>query len=221
MQVIANSPYLSRAYTNIIIWNLIPYLGVFFGHWSPVNVFICYSLETVVIGIFNVFRLIAVYRYGATEPEGEGPGDLGIFAIPAFMLSYGFLAYLQLVLFFTFCGLVRGEHDHQVNSVSYSLNLVFDNRSLYLAMSIFALSNVYSLIYGFIIPKNYLHTTMNQQMAQPIPRVFVSQLVVYIGAALYGMFGDPWIILVALTFVKMIAEVYMLTHSAIEIMEWD
>ena len=45
------------AYTvNIIVWNLVPYLGVLFLKWEPLTVFACYAFETIVVGIFNIFN---------------------------------------------------------------------------------------------------------------------------------------------------------------------
>ena len=202
---------------NIIVWNLVPYLGVFFLNWEPLTVFACYAFETIAIGFFNVFKLILVYYYGQPEQEGQGPGDLGLGTIPVFITSYGLLVYVQLMLFFSISGLVR--QDSVENTMQYSIGLIMDNRTIYIALAIFFSSNGSVFIYDFILKRRYATRTMNEQMAEPFPRVLVSQLVVFIAIFLYNMFGGIMILL-CLTFFKIIFELFLKRHKAIEIFGW-
>lgn len=96
-------PKLDKGSIPIILWNLTPILGAIFLHWKPESVFICYALETIVIGIFNVFRLTAVYYYGL-PPAPDETGVTGLGIIPFFIFHYFFFVFVQLSLFFPLSG---------------------------------------------------------------------------------------------------------------------
>src|ERR1039458_5462902 len=93
-------PRLNRNSVSIILWNLLPVACVLFLGWQPLYIFICYALETIVIGIFNIFKMLTVYRYGLPDPpEQRGTGGLGM--IPFFIFHYFFFVFGQLTLFFS------------------------------------------------------------------------------------------------------------------------
>ena len=197
----------NKPITNIVLWNITPYIGVWLFHWNPLTVFVCYALETIVIGVFNVFKLIAVYFYGLPNEVPEGIAEMGFFGIPAFALSYGFLIYFQLCFFFFITGYVKPYKGGGLNSLSYSMNLFMDDKTTYLALSAFIVSSAYSFVNDFILPQEYSKRTMTSQVGEPFPRIIVSQLVVFGGVTFYLMTRKSIVLLITFTAIKIAVEI--------------
>lgn len=204
---------------SIIIWNLAPYLGVWFLAWEPLTVFVCYALETVVIGGFNILKLIAVCYYGKRSEDDNGPGAMGWFSIPAFALSYYLLVAIQLATFFTITNHV--EPDGKEESFLYSLSLFMDTKTTYLAFGLFVAHNAYAFINEFILPQQYLLRSINQQFAEPWPRVITSQLLVFGGMMLFGLFNHNMGVLLLFTFIKIALEIFFHQRNKAEFMGWS
>ena len=95
---ILQAPKLDKNTIPIILWNVFPVAGVFLLGWKPESVFICYALETIVVGIFNAFRMLAIHYNGM--PLIEKADKLGLFLIPFFLFHFYTFVYIQLDIFF-------------------------------------------------------------------------------------------------------------------------
>ncbi len=93
--LISYKPKLDKNSIPVILWNLFPFLGVLFLNWKPESVFICYALETIVVGGFNVFRMVAVYYYGL-PPKPDETGVTGLAMIPFLLFTISFLCSYSL-----------------------------------------------------------------------------------------------------------------------------
>ncbi|HUR67293.1 MAG TPA: DUF6498-containing protein, partial [Chitinophagaceae bacterium] len=73
----------------IILSNLIPVFGVWFMGWSAVEVFTVYALETVIIGILTILKLLIatlVRKNDTWYNEGTKSQVSGLFFIFFFIL---------------------------------------------------------------------------------------------------------------------------------------
>ena len=202
---------------NIILWNITPFLGVIFLHWAPLSVFVYYSLETIVIGIFNIFRLIAVYYYGRQEDAENNPGNMGILAIPAFAFAYGLAAWVQLISFMSIAGLIEVNGN---NNLVQAFDLILDQQGRYILFGLFVVSNAYAFVNDFILPGEYAKRNMTEQMAEPFIRVIASQAAVLVGAALFVMFGNLGL-LVCFAVIKTFFDLYLRKYNAAIIIGWE
>jgi hypothetical protein len=205
---------------NIILWNLTPYWGIYFLHWEPLTVFICYALETIVIGAFNTFKLTAVYYFGKQDKNNELI-FAGFGAIPVFITSYGFLAYLQLMMFFGLSSYGNFAHlnNLSVNIVS-GIRYFMDDHTTFLALGVFIVSNGYSFVNDFILTQKYTANNMYEQFYEPFPRVVISQCVVFGGMFLYQAFNESMFVIFTLTTLKIYFELYFREHKLSDISQW-
>jgi hypothetical protein len=197
---------LNRNSLSIVLWNLFPVIGVLFWGWQPISIFVCYALETIVVGVFNVFKLIAVYRYGLPDPpEQKGIRGLGI--IRFFIFHYFFFVFGQLTLFFSinmfaFTGPLNAIHN---------LHAIMLRGPYQIALLAFIINNTHLFIYDFCFYKKYKMRTMVQQMFEPYPRIFVQQFVVILGCYIFKASGNDYAVLIVFVLAKIFFD--LLFHS--------
>ncbi len=177
-------PELSRASIPVLFWNLTPFAGYLFFGWQPITVFMCYALETIMLGLFNVVKLLVVYKYGLPQAADEtGVSGLGI--IPFFLFHYYFFVFVQLSLFVG----VAGDDSHSPFGVVGMVTNFLQQRNAQIALAVFTASTAYSFVADFILGGQYRQRTMMRQMFEPYGRIFVQQFVVIMGSMLYALFG--------------------------------
>lgn len=194
----------------IILWNLTPLAGVLFFGWKPITVFICYALETVVVGLFNVLRLLVVYRYGLPpKPTETGVKGLGI--IPFFLVHYYFFVFVQLTVFFGF-----GEGNIFLGPFK-AIATFMDTRSTFVALAIYVANCTALFVNDFMLTGAYKNRTMAEQMFEPYLRIIVQQFVVILGSMFFQLTGSGWPVLVIFIAFKMYLD--LLIRSA-GFMDW-
>src|SRR6185503_18903455 len=93
----------------LVIANLIPLYGVWFEGWDPKQMFLVYCLETIIIGGFNVLKMIIVTLDRKKDVwEGAGGSKFmvrGWFFILFFICHYGLFVFVQTAIFAGVSGL--------------------------------------------------------------------------------------------------------------------
>lgn len=187
-------PKLDKNSIPVILWNLVPFAGVLFLHWKPESVFVCYALETIVIGLFNVFKLVAVYYYGLPpKPDETGVKGLGI--IPFFIVHYYFFVFVQLSIFFS--GSSNG-----VSGTFAVLGSLLTDSTYYTALGAFIINCALNFVNDFILNAKYTRRTMSEQMFEPYPRIIVQQFVVILGGFIFNVTGNGYPVLVIFVALK-------------------
>ncbi len=181
------SPKLDKASIPIILWNLFPVMGVVFLGWEPESVFVCYALETIIVGLFNVFRMLVIHYYGTRDIKLHDPA--GLWLIPFFLVHFYGFVLIQLVIFFD-------------NDLFQTLGSIINKRSYLTALGAFLLNNTVDFTRGFILNGIYNKRTMRQQMFEPYPRVFVQQFVVLFGGFLFNITGNGYPVLIVFVGIK-------------------
>ena len=181
-------PKLNRHDLPVIIWNLFPFVGVVFGGWKPESVFICYALETVIVGVFNVFKMIAIY-YSAWSRKDNETVDNGWGMIPFFIIHYFVFVIFQL----SFC--FQKDPDAE-------LAAILAQRSYNLAFGAFVLNNVFSFVNDFMLSGEYTRRSLTLQMFEPYPRVFIQQFVVLLGYSIFNLTGNGYPVLIVFVALK-------------------
>jgi hypothetical protein len=192
-------PKLNRSALPIVAWNMAPIAGVAFLKWDPINVFICYAMETIVIGLINIFKIAVVSRYGLPPDDNEKGMTSGPGAIIFFSMHYYFFVFLQLSLFFN---TLPNNHTGGPANALEKIILFANSSTSNLALPVYILSSLSSLVNDFMLTHVYNTRTVGQQMFEPYPRIFVQQFVVIIGSFLFTMSGTGWAVLIVLVLVK-------------------
>ena len=56
----------------LILVNLLPLAGVLYYDWDPKQVFLIYCVETLIIGAFNVIKMLVVLIHKPRQPWDTG-----------------------------------------------------------------------------------------------------------------------------------------------------
>ncbi len=165
----------STSLTLLILANAVPLGGVLFFEWSLFAVLFFYWLETVVVGILNIPKMIMAK--GMDEKLKEGLAQLPeskrgaayiavrMFTIPFFIVHFGM--FVAGHGFFVFS--LYGPSDVGLLEVL-------------LALGTFLCSHGYSFLKNFVGNQEYLLRSINQQMAQPYKRVVILHIAIVFGA---------------------------------------
>ena len=200
---------LTRSDYFIIAANLLPVIGVFAWAWSPVQIFMAYALETIVIGIFTLIKLaIASSAQGAGDwySSGQKTRQPGIMFMLFFLVHYGLFVLVQTGIFVQSSGIASkyniGFFDFFIHWPRY---LGPDAWSVLIG---FIISYAFSFLWNFIRPGYYKTIPPMIIMFQPYGRIFIQQVTVILGS-LFLTFGAGKIFILIFALVKIFFEVYI------------
>lgn len=171
----------------MLLVNLIPIAGVLFDGWDPMQGFLAYCLETVIIGFFTLIKLgIATIFRKNDEWSYEGGQTMksGLFFIFFFVLHYGMFVGIQITLFLQAANIG--------NDSSANIFHLFAHPELYLTKQgwlmvlAFALSYAFQELSIYISDREYTNKPMMQIMFEPYIRIFIQQFTVILGGMALG-----------------------------------
>ncbi len=186
----------------VILWNLFPVTGVLFFGWKPESVFVCYALETVVVGIFNAMSMWAVHYYSRYTKDGEGASGRAM--IPLFLVTYYAFVFGQLKIFFF-------GYDEDLFQI---LSSILRQPTYNLALGAFFLNSMYNFINGFILSGEYTRRSMGQQMFEPFPRIVIQQVAIILGGFIFTITGNGYPVLIVFVPLKIWLDLTMLRFDA-------
>ena len=198
---------LSRNDWIIILANLLPVYGVWFMGWSAVEVFIVYAMETLILGILTVFKLLMATLARGTDTwhnKGKQSKVSGLFFIVFFVMHYGIFTLVQTSIFAGVSGITPSGKSPEYFFFHF---WEFINQDIGIMLLIFVLSYLLRDLLPFLIRKEYLHAPMLMLMFQPYERIIIQQFTVILGSMfLTFKLGAVFVLVFAL--VKIVAEVY-------------
>lgn len=192
----------------ILVSNLIPVAGVWFLGWSAVDAFIVYALETLIIGILTVLKLIiaTVFRGKDTwHTAGQSSKVSGLFFIVFFILHFGIFAAVQTSIFAGVAGIIPPGK---------GMMYFFFNWWEYITSDIawmlggFVISYLVRDFFPFLFKKEYSSVSMMLMMFQPYGRVIIQQFTVILGA-MFLSFGLGSIFILIFAAAKIFVEVFI------------
>lgn len=192
----------------LIIVNLIPLAGLIFLKWDPVDILVLYWIESVVVGMVNVPKIIFAKDLSRSPFKSTIPGQnydsqgrpysLAGFH-PVFGL-FGKLLNIFTAFFFLFhYGFFNFGHWIFINFISRtqvpdSSWIRLDDRIMVFFIATL-ISHSFSFLYNYIGKGEYLNTSVNEQMIKPYRRVLVLQITIIFGGML-SIFISEYIIVV-------------------------
>jgi hypothetical protein len=191
----------------IIITNLVPVYGVWFEGWSATEAFIVYALETIIIGLFTILKLLmaTLARKQDTWYNGEQKTQVsGFFFIFFFFMHFGLFALVQMSIF---------AQSADINPPGAGMTYFFFhwwefiNRDIAIMLFGFILSYFMRSFYPFVADKYYQTQSMTLMMFQPYGRIFIQQFTVIIGSMFLTFHGDKIFILI-FALIKIVFELY-------------
>jgi hypothetical protein len=192
----------------IIAANLIPVYGVWFLGWSAVEAFIVYALETMIVGVMTLLKMLVITLFRGKDTwynQGSSTEVSGFFFMFFFTVHYGLFAAVQSSIFSQSADIVparAGLMDFFFHWYKYV------NENIAIMLSGFVVSYFATSFVPFIVKGEYKTISMMRVMFQPYGRIFIQQFTVILGSMFLAFGWQKGFILVFAT-AKTIFDVYM------------
>jgi len=172
----------------LVLANLLPLGAVLLGWWSAFKVLVLFWAENVVIGLFNVARMLALL---VLKREG---GMLVL--MPFFGAHYGMFTFVHGMFVIAMLG------PPGANGMADGIALLLAPEGLLLALFALVASHGFSFVVNFLLGGEWRQEDGTRLMMQPYGRVVVLHLVIIAGGALVLALGEPAWALVLLVLLK-------------------
>jgi hypothetical protein len=170
----------------IIVFNLIPILGVAFFHWQPFEAFWFFWMETLIMALFNAIRIV--------YSQGQPPETVNTSKPLVYHVNRGikylviriviFLFYAVFII--TFIGFVANVNKDKMAVLT---TLLFQNKLFNAGLLISVFSQGYYLVTGFFRNDAFYTSSPDSFAAVFDGRQLVIHVAIVIGA-LGGMYLD-------------------------------
>jgi len=178
---------LTSSATFLILANSVPVFGVLFWGWDAVSILVLYWLESVIIGILNIPKILACRK---TEEGSFSMAFANLFLCGFYCIHYGMFTWGHG----TFLAEIFGARPIMEDLLS--------GGSILWTAIIFFISHSISMFVNFFGKKEYLGREPNTQMFSVYGRVFVMHLVVIFGGFLVQTYGAPVLAVILLIVLK-------------------
>ena len=194
--------------------NIIPLIGVMFFGWTLFSIMFLYWLENVVIGFFNVIRMM--------KAEGIPPKDIKMNGKPAttamkgifiifFIIHFGIFTAVHGMFVFVLFGSATEPGFSQTIPWSEVASQDISILGITIALIMMIISHGISYRSNYIIKKEYKKISTAEQMFKPYGRVMVMHFVIIIGAFIIMGMGYSVISASILIIIKMLIDLF--THN--------
>jgi hypothetical protein len=170
---------------NVLIWMnaFILLAGIFLFNWKPEVVIIAYFLETIILGLIHVGKLIIVLKYSDAQqletPHLKNKLFAGIMVIPFFIFHYFFFIFIQSIFIFVMMANVLPKGSDSFNVLS-NYSYLLAQHDIFMAFLALLFSNIAMTFKNFILPGEFRRTTTTKLFFQPYLRIFIQQFVTII-----------------------------------------
>ena len=173
--------------------NATPLVGVLFLHWTVFSVLLLYWCENVIVGGFNVLRML-------TADPGDGAAWAGkLFLIPFFCFHYGMFTFVHGLFVLTLFGDTSMRH----NSFSPGgLVAAVEHAGIGVGVAFLFLSHGVSFVHNYLMSGENRRASLPLLMAQPYARVMIMHVTILLGGFLVQAAGAPILAIVLLVILK-------------------
>lgn len=165
----------------LVVANLVPLAGVAFWGWKVQQVVALYWMENLVIGGFNVLRILASSPAASPSPEGRVPpgGKIGLALF--FAIHYGGFCFVHGQFLASFFG--RGADGMHLGLGGMVLHMLRDP-VVAVALLAMLVSHGWSFFRNYLGRGEYQHAHGGELMMQPYRRIIVTHMFIIIGGFL-------------------------------------
>lgn len=198
----ANRPTLPVSAFVLVATNLLPLAGVLWGGWSVFPLLLLFWCENVLVGIFNVLRMVVASGGGLGSQVGK------LFLIPFFTVHYGMFTLVHgifVVAMFSGAFANTSGPAEPVASPDEMPAFVANTLATYkLGWPLLALmlSHGYSFFANFIASGEFRRVGAQDLMGRPYGRVVVLHVTILIGGFLALATGSHALALAVLIVLK-------------------
>jgi hypothetical protein len=179
--------------------NLVPLYGVLFLDWKVFPLLMLFWLENVIVGVFNVFKMILASPAKPATWLGK------VVAVPFFCIHYGMFTLVHG--FFVFAMFSGDFFGNAADLDTASIIQTLGTYQIGWAALALLLSHFISFTVNYIGKGEYKQSSLSDLMGQPYGRVVVLHVTILLGGFLIGFLGSPVIALLLLIVLKMYIDV--------------
>ena len=183
----------------ILVANLVPLVGVLIGGWDLFPVLFLYWVENVIVGLFNVLRMLVAV------PDKPALWLVKLFVIPFFCIHYGMFTFIHgiFVLGF-FGGGFKGQAGFPT-PVTFLERITSEN--LWWAVSAIFASHAFSFVRNYLMKGEFRTISPDLLMARPYGRVVILHVVVLFGGFLVMVLHAPNAVIALLVVLKIVLDI--------------
>lgn len=194
----------------LVLSNLVPVFGVLALGWSVFPILMLYWMENVVIGFYNVLRMVWCTGKGNVEPAIElETTSAKLFLIPFFCAHYGLFCLVHGLSVYALFG---GKSFADPNGPSSPFWPTMVSYQLHWALLSLAISHGVSFVDNYLLRGERFRAYFGVLLIQPYARVVVLHLALLLGAGAGLLLGLPCSALVLLVLMKIVLD--LLAHLA-------
>jgi len=157
----------------LVLANATPLVGVFLMHWQVFPLLLLYWLENVIVGVFNVLRMVCA------DPTDPGGWIGKFFLIPFFCVHYGMFCFVHGIFVFALFG--GSQYNATAFHVWGNVLPAIQRTGLGFAALSIASSHGVSFAVNYIHGGEYRHVSLSQLMTQPYTRIMVMHFTILLG----------------------------------------
>ena len=225
----------------LVVFNLIPLIGVLFWGWNVATILVLYWVENGIVGLLNVPKMLlaAGDETASSGPIGSGGAALTsrVGAVGLFLVHYGIFWFVHGIFvfslpFFVGIGSMAGGPNQFIDSGTFgpgvlppgvvpltvARNIGPDLGAVGLGAIGLAISRGVSFVVNFLGRREYLRMTIGRQMFAPYGRLVILHLTILFGAFLSLSIGSPVGAIVVLVILKTIVDLgfHVREHGRLE-----
>jgi hypothetical protein len=192
----------------LLIFNMILLIIVIFFQPNRYLVISAYFLETLIIGIFNVFKMMTIRIFG--PKESEIPNLKCYYLIPFFILHFGIFYFVQLEILLSSGKILDKLYPMQGSFIPNPFQffrVTLGKEGIYIISAIL-LAQLFAFIYGFILQQEYKVVNCLRQAMQPYGRIILQQFVVLIGGFFIILINNAVVFSILLIIIKTLVDLY-------------
>jgi len=180
----------------LVLANAVPLVGVLLLGWTVFPLLLLYWLENVVVGGFNVLKMLLAKPAEPVYWAGK------LFLIPFFIVHFGGFTFVHGVLVVAFFGPKGIQPFELLTAVPAAIRA---NQLGWGVLSLIA-SHGFSFYWNYVKNGEYQRASLQALMGQPYGRVMVLHLTVLFGGWIVMLLGSPVGALLVLVALKTAAD---------------
>ena len=180
----------------LVLANAVPLVGVLLLGWTVFPLLLLYWLENVVVGGFNVLKMLLAKPAEPVYWAGK------LFLIPFFIVHFGGFTFVHGVLVVAFFGPKGIQPFELLTAVPAAIRA---NELGWGLLSLIA-SHGFSFYWNYVKNGEYQRASLQALMGQPYGRVMVLHLTVLFGGWIVMLLGSPVGALLVLVALKTAAD---------------
>jgi len=181
----------------LLVANALPIVGVLVLGWTVFPLVLLYWLENVIVGGFNVAKLLLA------QPREPAYWAGKLFLVPFFVVHFGGFTFVHGVLVLALFGPKGTQAFDLLGTVPTAIRA----NHLGWAVVSLVLSHGFSFYWNYVRNGEYRRASLNALMGQPYGRVLVLHFAVLFGGWIIIATGAPVLALVLLVLIKTAADV--------------